>query len=385
MPVVIRKFITLSKLIWLNVIDLFVMLSGRKFHDNLLIVRVDAIGDYVLFRNFLQCLKNSRFGAYKITLCGNIVWKDLCIFFDSEFIDDFIWIDRNRLYDDHAYRYSMLKQIRKKGFEIAIQPSVSPEYFFCEAIIRAAGARENICIDGDGLNISPLGKFVSDRFYDKLIQIDGTTSFEFLRNKAFFEELLQQKLGIERPCFDAARLPSVQYSDRSYAVIFPGASEKSKQWQPSGFAEVSRYLSGKFGLAVIIAGSKDDSSLAEEIIRHSAGVNIADLTGRTTLPELARLIADSTILVSNDTSAVHFAVAVGTKAVCISSGKQYGKCHPYPDSIYRDVSYIYPNDSTGYGNSVSAHGIVNHSCPGADINTIAPNLVIVHIEKLLNS
>ncbi len=46
--------------------------------NSLLIVRLDAIGDYILFRNFLKVIRNSeKFNNYTITLCGNTLWKDI--------------------------------------------------------------------------------------------------------------------------------------------------------------------------------------------------------------------------------------------------------------------------------------------------------------------
>ena len=52
---------------------------------NLLIVKMDAIGDYILFRNFLKAIKeDKKYSKYKITLCGNSVWKDISEKFDSK-------------------------------------------------------------------------------------------------------------------------------------------------------------------------------------------------------------------------------------------------------------------------------------------------------------
>ena len=60
------------------IIDLFLPLGQNTNSNTLLIIRLDAIGDYLLFRNFLSVIRASRkYKDYEITLCGNIVWKDL--------------------------------------------------------------------------------------------------------------------------------------------------------------------------------------------------------------------------------------------------------------------------------------------------------------------
>ena len=64
---------------------------------NLLIVKMDAIGDYILFRNFLKAIKeDKKYSKYKITLCGNSVWKDISEKFDSKVIDEFYWINKKK-------------------------------------------------------------------------------------------------------------------------------------------------------------------------------------------------------------------------------------------------------------------------------------------------
>ncbi|MDW8465862.1 MAG: hypothetical protein RML35_06685 [Chloroherpetonaceae bacterium] len=90
-----------AKLLIVSLIN-FVLgkLWGRKNKSfvpkTLLILRLDEIGDYVLFRNFLKEIRESeRFKDYKITLCGNAAWKDLAEAFDKESVDEFIWISKS--------------------------------------------------------------------------------------------------------------------------------------------------------------------------------------------------------------------------------------------------------------------------------------------------
>jgi ADP-heptose:LPS heptosyltransferase len=59
--------------------------------------------------------------------------------------------------------------------------------------------------------------------------------------------------------------------------------------------------------------------------------------GKTTLVELMNLISGAQLLVSNETSAPHLAVAVGTPVIVLYNGNHYGRFVPYP----ADVSYRY--------------------------------------------
>ena len=77
--------------------DLFVKKSKKIKTKSILLIRLDSIGDYVLFRNYIEELKkNEKYKDYSITLLGNNVWKSLSIELDRKYIDNFIWLDRNK-------------------------------------------------------------------------------------------------------------------------------------------------------------------------------------------------------------------------------------------------------------------------------------------------
>jgi len=60
-------------------------------YDLMLMNRIDGIGDYILFRFFLKILKESeQYKNYKITICVNVVWKNMNEIPDSEYINSFI-------------------------------------------------------------------------------------------------------------------------------------------------------------------------------------------------------------------------------------------------------------------------------------------------------
>ena len=74
----------LAKLIIYYFINI-ILISQKDIRPNsLLLIRIDAIGDYILFRNYIEVLKNSaKYKDYKITLVGNIAWKSIAEELDS--------------------------------------------------------------------------------------------------------------------------------------------------------------------------------------------------------------------------------------------------------------------------------------------------------------
>lgn len=72
----ISKIFTLIRLILFYFISLISHRKSEIVPKTLLLVRLDAIGDYVLFRNFIEILKKSeRYKGYKITLLGKLLAK----------------------------------------------------------------------------------------------------------------------------------------------------------------------------------------------------------------------------------------------------------------------------------------------------------------------
>ena len=96
---ILAKSAIFIKFVIFSIIDfLAISKAPRVYTKTLLLVRIDSIGDYVLFRNFIGIIKKSeKYKDYKITLCGNIAWKELAETFDREFISDFVWIDSKKL------------------------------------------------------------------------------------------------------------------------------------------------------------------------------------------------------------------------------------------------------------------------------------------------
>ena len=64
---------------------------------NVLIVRLDAIGDYILWRNVLAFIRHSAaYRSSRITVLGNPAWRSLAEGFDAALADEWIWVENRR-------------------------------------------------------------------------------------------------------------------------------------------------------------------------------------------------------------------------------------------------------------------------------------------------
>lgn len=301
----------------------------------LLIVRLDAIGDYILFRNFLELTRESdQYKSYKITLCGNSVWKDLAIGLDQQFVDDFFWVDPKELKTAES-RISIAREIRSMNFETVINPVYSRDADV-EQIVICSGAKNVIGQSGDYINISTSVKSIADKYYTTLFHSAPGHQFEFFRNLEFFEKLLNRKLPLKRPFINT------ENATDEYITICPGANDPARRWNIEFFDQLCRQLMEILpDCKPVICGSKQDAPLAEQMKRLS-GVKYMDLTGQLNLIQLKEIFSKSAIIIANDSGPFHIATALNKPAICISNGNNYRRFTPYPPEMKTNSLTVYP-------------------------------------------
>jgi ADP-heptose:LPS heptosyltransferase len=375
--------------------------SSTKYNlqkNTLLIIRLDAIGDYILFRNFLEELANDKiYKDYKRVLCGNSMWKSLFEEWDKETVDEVIWIDRKEFYQNPFYRYHKQKEIRKQGFEIAIESTYSRLLLFGDAIANSSGAEKRIGNEGNTDNLIEKEKKLADSFYTDLLQTPNKPVFEFDRNKIFFEQFLNRKIELNYPSL--LDKVSITEKKQNQICLFIGASEIYKTWNFENFANLILELNSVNNqLHFILIGGKNEQILAENIIdlvnknnnvnnfENQSENNIIDLTGKTNLIELTQLIAESNLLITNETVASHLGAATQTKTICVANGRHIGRFSPYPNSYNLPISYIFPPKIEEELIQNDKEIVYEKYCNsmGMDINEISVDRVLEEIKKILN-
>jgi len=319
---------------------------------DVLVVRNDSIGDYLLYRPWLRQMSIvANCQGKSISLMANTLWAPLAQLWDGDILAEIIAVDFNRFSKDLAYRTKILQAIGKKGFAEVIYP-LHVRQASVENFIRFMQAPVRIGSQGS----HPTGPWfaVLDAGYTGLLPSTKQVLFEYYRNREFFEHW-QAKQGIlQEDKSDllsekesaSLNLPGVVYVtaaleaaiSRPYILLFPGASARQKRWPAKYFGQLARQLYQHYGdrYQLVIAGSAADTNLAQQIMRAAGpAVPLLNYCGRTDLSTLASLIAHAQLLVSNDTAAAHFAAQAGTRCLVLLMGENYGKFFPYPAELLR--------------------------------------------------
>ncbi|MFL5814756.1 MAG: lipopolysaccharide heptosyltransferase II [Bdellovibrionia bacterium] len=102
-----------------------------------------------------------------------------------------------------------------------------------------------------------------------------------------------------------------------WAVMHPGATAPSRRYPPKKFAEAARTLIEEHGYEIVLTGSKDETSLVEELLKELPNhrQRVHSLVGLLSLEDLAALLTLAPVLISNNTGTVHLAAACETPVV----------------------------------------------------------------------
>ncbi len=359
-----------------------------KIHrqKSIVILRTDAIGDYLLFRAFLREVREA-YPTYHITLIGNDVWKSLYEYFDSSYCDDCMWIHTADFQTKRFYKtIAILRHIKQIRYELLINPQHSRDKLNA-TIASHINALSKIAPQGDDVNLSPRKKAKHDRIYSTLTPSSPEILFEFYRNKEFFEQLLQKPLSTSPKLHLPS--PTPPHYKQPYSILFVGASAKYRRWSVEYFAEVGEHLMRVYKHNILICGGGGDVESGfylEQLLQakvKDCKQSIYNLAGKTTLVELVSLVYNGNLLVSNETSAVHLAALLDTAIIiAVSNGNHLGRFIPYPKEI-RDKYYpvFHPFITANYARYKELSNAFTYKST-LDINEIKPEQVIGIIDQI---
>jgi lipopolysaccharide heptosyltransferase II len=285
----------------------------------LLCVRLDALGDVLMTTPALAALKASGEERHVTLLASSAgaAIAPLLPMVDETIVFDAPWMKAATLRLDGSIDRAMIEQLRRERFDAAVIFTVYsqnslPAALFCHLADiprRLAHARENPYqllthwiaepepqqlvrheVQRQLDLVAAIGARIDDPHL--VVQIRAEVSEGVLGN------LVARGLDVASP----------------WAVIHPGASAPSRRYPAESFAAAARSLCLNHACQLVFTGSAHERPLIESVIA-AAGVPALCLAGKTNLHELAALLSEAPLLISNNTGPVHLAAAVGTPVV----------------------------------------------------------------------
>lgn len=278
--------------------------------QKILVIQTAFLGDVVLTSPLLSGI---RLMFPRVHLAVLVIPGNREILENREIVDEVISYDKKKSQKGIFGLFRMAVELKKRKFNICVLPHRS---FRSGLLARLSGIPVRV-------GFSPAAGGI---FYTRTIKRDDTLH-EVRRNL-----LLLSGLNTPPPEFDPALWVTTRKSDAEWAVetlgvngitpadnvaaIAPGSVWGTKRWTPAGFSALADRLIREESYKVILVGSGQDSPVAREILS-ACKEKPVDLTGRTTLTQLAAVFKHCRLLITNDNGAMHVGVAQKIPVVSI--------------------------------------------------------------------
>lgn len=299
--------------------------------QGLLAIRMDGIGDMVLFRNSLDDY-GEAFGIPRaqITVLGCKSWASVA----PKLFEGYraVFIDEHKYARNLFYRVWINQKVRRLNVAITVVDAYFRRAMMADSLARVAGAPRTI-VTLPYINSDTRAEY--NWYLSQVTEVLDTGPYprhEIERHAAFTARFLGARPEPKAPRLDWREMSPPVATDRPYAVLNPGSNEYGRRWPLAHYIELAGRLNAK-GLRVVFAGKADERASEEMIAGAADGDAVVDLTGRTDLPGLFDLMKHARLVVSNDTGPAHVAIGLGAPTVVIVGGGHFGCFVPYPEGV----------------------------------------------------
>jgi len=324
----------------------------QKPSNTILIIRIDAIGDSIIWLDQAKEYRKA-YPDHKLVLLHNKAWTDIAE--RLPYFDECIPFDRTKVCNIEYYK-TLISTLNKYTYERVYSPVFSRDFITVDWIVHNVNANEKIGYEGDYQNnYGALAnnlyyrrhsnkydlKAIADSWYTKLVPNDKSCIMELQRNAHFVRQTLNHEFKSNLPTIPFELLKSDLIPASKYAVLVLGAGVAQRMWAIPNFVHIVQNLPYSY---IVLCGSENEQYLSESFTNEYKGdKKILNLTGKTNLIELTSIISNASLIITNETSSSHIAVATRTPSVCLLGGGHYGRFHPYKvENINEDDKKFLP-------------------------------------------
>lgn len=284
-----------------------------KTVKNILVVRNDRFGEFLLNIPALRALKETFSDARLITVVNASV-KELAE--RVTVIDETIEWNQGK----HALpeKVRFINLLKKKKIDIAVMLNPVKDFniftYFAGIPFRVGYNRKwGFLLTHKMADEKHLGQRHEIEYNLELVSLIGAST----KDRTLYLSIDEREID------DLLRDVNIK-GYNNLVALHPWTSDPVKQWPYERFRELSGRLIREQGIPVVIIGGKEELTKSMEFFGNIEG-NLINLTGRTTLTQLAALLKKCKLLISGDSGPVHLACAVGTKVLAIFRNDIPGK------------------------------------------------------------
>ena len=316
--------------------------DGDANPRSILIIQLDHLGDAVLSTGMISVLRR-RYPRASIEVLAGAWNRELFAAIDA--VDRVHVSQLNRFSRGGRFGWPLAafwwgRRLRRRRFDLGID--VRGE-FPLALILWLCGARRRLgwAAGGGGFLLTDSPSFVPNR---PETESRGTLLGELGISVESPEELWPVFHPPESARQNIRRQLDHRGPSERFVAVHVSAGTPAKQWPVEHWRTLVGRLVVEHRLEVVLVGGQPDRIISRSILAGHAWPGVTDWTGRTSVVELAALLAEAQVVVGPDSGPVHLAASVGRPVVVLASGtnrheqwQPRGRCvtllrHPEPCS-----------------------------------------------------
>ncbi|EKR16913.1 glycosyltransferase family 9 protein [Leptospira interrogans] len=275
-------------------------------NEKILLIQTAFLGDLILTTSFFREVKKKYPNSY-LTVVVNKGTES--VLEANPYIDSLIPLDKKEFKKSIWKFFSFLRELRKENYTLCILPHFS---FRSTLIGFASGAKERIGYETAGFSFlltkkiprPILGMHEVEKLFSLLYSKEEYSNIQ-KRPELYWKE---ESVFRIRELMKENRLES-----GNYVLLAPSSVWETKRMPASKFRVLGERIFKEIGKKVVLIGSKADLDLCEEV---GSGYAI-NFAGKTNLPELSFLVSKAALVISNDSSPIHFASAFNIPTLAV--------------------------------------------------------------------
>lgn len=290
--------------------------------QSICLVRLSALGDVVLATALVQTLRDNLPGC-GLTWITSAMTRELL-----RDLPDIDWVIVPRPMRAGDY-LALRRRLRGRDFDVLLAAQAS---FRANLVHACVPARRKIGFDP--ARARDLHRWFID---DHIRPRDEHLAEGFLG----FAEALgippeKHSRRMVLPLSEADRIGARGKAGQGrYFVVNPASSKAERTWQPERYAAVADHVARRSGWRIVLTGG--GGAAETELARMVAArmqTPAVDLTGRTTVRELAAVLESAEGVLAPDTGPVHMAAALGTPVIGLYAVARAALAEPWRQSRY---------------------------------------------------
>ncbi len=324
---------------FINVMESVFKKNGfRDEHDeneqfNILVIRLDAIGDSILNSAFLRELRRNYLSA-RITLIVNQTVYPIVEF--CPYVNEIIAIPS--IFDLAQFLPLALKlcneKLWDKFFDVCFVPRWDIDYYFAQFLSYLSGAKIRIGYSADVHQGKKNSDGGANLFLNKTFINPQNLVHEVERNlyvlKACGLQVQDDKIEVwynHRERLNIESLLKNFAKDRKLISIVNGGSEKNKNYPKELFLKALKIISRKHKCNFVYLGGKEYFETGEYLRKNLDKNKILNLAGKTSLRETCAIISMSSMYVGTDTGTMHITAALNKPVIMLERQAEDMKIH----------------------------------------------------------